>query len=154
MSRDSLFSIGLFIVVAAAVWGARDWNPKAQLFPWAIGFPLLGLLALQVLVSLRTPEKVATVRTVSVAEAALQRARLRSILVWLLVFAGVIWLLGFPIGGTLATLAYLKLTAHEPWRVALGLTAGTALFFWITAGPLLNIAYPPGLLLERLPLPR
>jgi hypothetical protein len=154
MSRDSLFSIGLFMVVAAAVWGARDWNPKAQLFPWVIGFPLLGLLAVQVVVSLRTPSKVATVTTVSEAEPALQRARVRSILVWLLAFAGVIWLLGFPIGGTASTLAYLKLPARESWRVALGLTAGTALFFWITAGPLMNIAYPPGLLLQQLPLPR
>ena len=153
MSRDSLFSIGLFVIIAAAVWGARDWNPKAQLFPWAIGFPLLGLIGLQVLVSLRTPHKVATVRTMPDGEAALQQARVRSILPWMLVFAGLIWLLGFPIGGTLATLAYLKLTAHESWRLTLALTAGTALFFWVTAGPLLNIAYPAGLLIKQLPLP-
>jgi Tripartite tricarboxylate transporter TctB family len=154
MSRDSLFSIGLFVIVAGAVWGARDWNPKAQLFPWAIGFPLLGLIAVQVLVSLRTAQKVGTVRTVSEADLGPQHARLRSILVWLAAFAGVIWLLGFPIGGTLATLAYLKLTARESWRLALGLAAGTAVFFWITAGPLLNIAYPTGLLIQLLPLPR
>jgi hypothetical protein len=155
MSRDTLFSVALFVVVAGAVWGAKDWNPKAQLFPWTIGIPLLGLLAVQIVVSIRNTPKAAHAATgPSPAEAALERSRLRSILAWLVGFAGIIWLVGFPIGGTLATGTYLKLTAHESWKVTLAISAGTALVFWISAGPLLNIPYPTGLLVERLPLPK
>jgi hypothetical protein len=43
-----LFSLCLVVVLCLALWQSRNFNFRAGLFPWAIGFPLLGLSLLQV----------------------------------------------------------------------------------------------------------
>lgn len=182
MSRDSLFTVALLLVVGWAVWEGRVWPLKAQLFPWMIGFPLLVLLLIQLGLSLRaarrpvveskpdaavsaavtgTAATTATVETDAEAGAeqlqarkvdpAMARRRLVAIVAWLLGFAGAIVLLGFPIGGTLMTFAYLKIAGREGWGISLGVTAGAAAFFWATVR-LLNVPYPQGLLLDLLGL--
>jgi putative tricarboxylic transport membrane protein len=45
--RPAVFALCLVIVLALALWQSRNFNIRAGLFPWAIGFPLLGLSILQ-----------------------------------------------------------------------------------------------------------
>jgi putative tricarboxylic transport membrane protein len=79
-----------------------------------------------------------------------QRGRPVTIVAWCFAFALVIALLGFKIGASLATFLFLWLTARESWKVTLGLTVGTYLFF-VIAGDLLKLTeLDPGLVADAL----
>jgi hypothetical protein len=96
------------------------------------------------------PAAVAEEPVVEAADAvasAQARRRGLSIVSWLLGFLAAIWLLGFPAGGTLGTLAYLKLAAREKWPISVAISAGTALFFALMIYGL-NTPFPPGALFE------
>ena len=163
MSRNAyemIFTLALLLVVGAAVWQAQGWQIKARLFPWAIGLPLMGLLAAllvtQVMRQLRASSAVAAEQSVAVehpeetadpVRAADARRRGFTIVGWLLGFLAAVWLLGFPVGGTLGTLAYLKLAAREKWPISGAISAGTALFFAVMIYGL-NTPFPRGALLE------
>ena len=164
MSRNAyemIFTLALLIIVGAAVWQAQEWQIKARLFPWAIGLPLMGLLAAllvtQVMRQLRASsvvaeQSVAVERPEGAADAvrvANERRRGFMIVGWLVGFLAAIWLLGFPVGGTLGTLAYLKLAARERWPISGAISAGTALFFALMIYGL-NTPFPRGALLELL----
>ena len=156
-TRDVVFTIIIIAVIGAAVWEARTWELKARLFPWAIGIPTLGLLVallvrqITALIS-ASPDRVAVqpapVET-DKAQDALARSRTFSIVGWLLGFLAAIWLLGFPAGATLSTLAYLKLAAGERWPMTLAISAGTAAFFAIMIYGM-NTPFPRGPLFELL----
>ena len=153
-ARDTLFTLVLLALVAAAVWEARGWQIRAGLFPNAIGIPLLLLLIAQLALvltrgSMPSQPAMAEGRQVE-ADPATVRRRVLSITFWLLAFAGAIWVLGFPIGSTLATLAYLKLAAREKWPISLAVSAGILTFFWGMNA--LNVLFPKGLLAEWLGL--
>ena len=160
MTRETqqiAFTAVLLAVIAAAVWDARQWTIKAQLFPWVIGFPVMALLLILLLQQLvqrsrSVPKRseasvIGQVEHVASAEAAVARRRGFGIVGWLLGFLGAIWLLGFPAGGTLGTLAYLKLAAKERWPISLAISAGTAVFFFLMIKGL-NTPFPSGTLLE------
>ncbi|MBI4322625.1 MAG: tripartite tricarboxylate transporter TctB family protein [Chloroflexi bacterium] len=53
VAADLAFSVVVVVLVALAVWVARDWAIRARLFPWTIGIPVLGLALLQLVLSLR-----------------------------------------------------------------------------------------------------
>lgn len=157
--RDVVFTLLILLLVAAAVWQAGPWALKARLFPWVIGFSLLALLVGQLALSM---QRLARVRQLAgTAEAAqdsdeqddidpvVAKRRALAMTGWLVGFAAMIWALSFPIGGTLATLVYLRLAAREKWVMCLAVTAGTAVFFWLMAGPL-NVPFPNGFLLQLL----
>jgi hypothetical protein len=157
MNRDRweiLFTLAVLVVVGVAVWQAHAWGLKPRLFPWAIGIPLMGLLvALLVTQVVRqfksapaAPEPPVIEEAEAVAAAHARRRGL-SIVGWLLGFLVAIWLLGFPIGGTLATLAYLKLAAHERWPISLAISGGTAAFFVLMIYGL-HTPFPQGALFE------
>jgi hypothetical protein len=149
-TAEILFTSFLLVVVGVAVWEARGWETRARLFPWAIGFPLMGLLIslliVQISRQLRGGRKAAPQAT-DEAEASDEGARGRALAItgWLLGFLAAIWILGFPIGGPLATFAYLKLGAREKWPISLAISAGTALFFVIMINGL-HTPFPPGTL--------
>jgi Tripartite tricarboxylate transporter TctB family len=153
------FTAVILIVVSAAVWQAEQWAIKARLFPWVIGIPviamLLALLVQQIIRVVRSAPVRAEVgvveqfENVASAEAAAARRRGFTIVGWLLGFLGAIWLIGFPAGGTLATLGYLKLAAREKWPISLAISAGTALFFFLMIN-FLNTPFPRGEFFEML----
>jgi hypothetical protein len=179
VSRDRaevVFSALLLVVIGLAVWNAQAWGIRARLFPWVIGIPLLVLLAALLVALLARQVRAASGQPAALAgqsasaEAppveqsgevaeggptdesgaeALARRRGLMLLGWLLGFLAAIWLLGFPLGGTLGTLAYLKLAARERWPISLGVTAGTGLFFLLMIKGL-NTPFPAGTLFELL----
>lgn len=63
---------------------------------------------------------------------------------WFVAFTVLVWLLGFPLGGTLSVAAYL-VYARRPWPVVALLTLMTAAFFW-AAIAWLKIGFPDPLL--------
>jgi hypothetical protein len=153
MNPNAVFAAILMAIMAYAVWEARSWNPVTRTFPTVIGFVLLVLLAVEIVVSIRKRPRVAEVPKAdepAERELAVEGRRQRAFVVWLLAFGAAVWLLSFPIGGTLATFAYLK-TNGERWRTTLAITIGTAAFFWIMTN-LLNIFFPPALLLDFIPI--
>ena len=64
---------------------------------------------------------------------------------WLLAFLAAILAFGFPIGGTLVTLGYLRTYAREPWMPSIVVTAIIGVFFAITVYGL-HLPYPDGLI--------
>ena len=143
---DLVFQAGLIALVGWAVYESRSWDVRAHLFPRVVGIPLLGLLLLQVAMTVRSMVTAPAGHEGAHGElpADVVRRRLASIIGWMFGFAGLIWLIGFMLGGTLATLAYLKVVARERWPISLAITLGTFAFFVImTVG--LNIPFPCGL---------
>lgn len=149
-----VFMVLLLMMSAWSVFEARQWDIRARLFPWAVGFPVIALLALQIATTLRaaiagTGYSVGESAFDELAHSPEARRRTVMILVWLLVFAALIYLLGFPFGSTLSTLLYLKISAHEKWPISLAITAGTAAFFAALV-LFLYVPFPRGILLELL----
>jgi putative tricarboxylic transport membrane protein len=145
--QDIAFTILLMVVIGVAVWDAQKWEIKARLFPWVIGIPLLGMLAVLLAVQLARHLRDADLSGGGIAMDATARRRAYAIIGWLLGFLAAIWVLGFPIGGTLGTLAFLKFGAREKWPISLAISAGTAIFFVLMINGL-NTPFPKGTLVE------
>lgn len=157
MRRDVLdlgFTLLLLALMSWTTLEASKWDARARLFPWAAGIPVLVLLIVQLAKQARTivvspsGQKVLEGGHVD-AHLALQRTL--QIAAWIFGFALLIWSLGFPIGGTLGTLLYLKVAAHEKWPISLAITVGTGAFFWILLH-YLYVPFPRGFIVELLPL--
>ncbi len=166
---DVLFTLAILALDVWAVMQAREWTGRTQVFPYVVGVAMLVLLVVQLALSIRgalaprrdvhgptSAMEAARANAAAVAEAEepsvapeVARRRAISIVSWILAFTASLWLLGFAVGGTLASFAYLRFTAREGWRISLGLTAGTALFFYVTQ-VYLDVPYSAGLLFERL----
>jgi Tripartite tricarboxylate transporter TctB family len=71
---------------------------------------------------------------------------------WILGFALAVLLLGFKLSSGLASLAFLRFGAHERWKLAILISLGTYLFFYVAFDYALNIPFPPGLIAESLGL--
>ncbi len=132
-----VFTGGLFLVMAWALWEAFGWELQASLMAWLIGLPTAALLAVQLAREfLGRPEQAASAggdepgrldpslaeRDAAALDPAEERRRTASIIGWVLGFAGAIWLMGFQFGIGLATLLYLK-SAGERWVTVIGITA-------------------------------
>lgn len=153
---DLLFAVFLLAFVAWATFEARGWDLRARLFPWAVGLPVLALLIVYVAMAARSALRPAPVRAPSSSaeeedvDPVAARNRGVAIVAWMVGFAIVIWALGFAIGGTLATLAYLKTAARERWPISLAITGGTGLFFWLML-TFLHVPFPRGFVIDQLP---
>jgi hypothetical protein len=144
----------LLALISWTTFEASKWDDRARLFPWAAGIPVLVLLVIQVIRQTRTmlvasDGQKATLGGYEDAHVALDRTlRVGG---WILGFAVLIWAIGFPAGGTLGTLLYLKAAARERWPISLAITAGTALFFWILI-TFLYTPFPRGFIVDLLPI--
>lgn len=157
MRRDRLdvaFTVFLLLVVAWAVYEARNWDLRARLFPWAIGIPVLILVLVQltgaVRAALSSSDTLAgTTEIYGDTEPGVALRRTLMIVGWLIGFAVAIWAFGFAYGGTLGTLLYLRFSSREKWWVCLAMSAGTAAFFWIMT-TFLHVPFPRGAVLEMM----
>lgn len=149
---DNLFTTLLMLTIAAALWMTHDWTYKVYFFPRVIGFFTLALLVFQLVMQVvRPPRGEESTPQLTGEAAALDRARFRSVALWFTGLVAMIVALGFPIGGTLSTLAYLRFAAKERWGVLLGVGLGVGAFFWVSSHPqLLAISYPEGWLISAL----
>ncbi|MFN0070239.1 MAG: tripartite tricarboxylate transporter TctB family protein [Chloroflexota bacterium] len=156
MRRDWLdvgFTVALMALIGWTTFEAGKWDARARLFPWVAGIPVLVLLTAQLVSRLRgilvEPRGPRLFEEAGV-DARVAARRTLGIAGWMLAFAALIWLIGFGVGGTLATLIYLKGAAREKWPVTAVITVGTGIFFWAMI-TFLHVPFPRGVLGDLLP---
>jgi putative tricarboxylic transport membrane protein len=153
---EAAFSLFIVIVFILALWESRHFDIRAGLFPWAIGFPALGLGITQFIKDILgkesrpptdhpadegpgVPTHLATRRTFAVSG-------------WIIGYFLMIWLLGFSLGGALCAFIHLKFGSREKWLISTVLT----LFAWCVIYGVfdraLHVPFPTGVLLVWLNL--
>jgi uncharacterized integral membrane protein len=149
-----VFTVALMAVLALALWQSRKFNFRAGLFPWAIGFPLLGLTLLQFVREIRGKAGASSRKEPSGEDAELPPSvaarRTRNMFAWIVVYFLAIWLLGFAIGGALCCFVQLKFASKEKWPITLMLTVGLWAFIYLLFDRTLHVPFPPGYVFEVL----
>jgi TctA family transporter len=153
----ALFFVAIFaFIVYQAKFGFGSWEPRAALFPLAIGVPCLILAILTVGLELFRSTRLVATENVLPAEGAHEiapdEARNRTIIIasWIVGFFLIIWFLGFPIASALATFLYLKLSSGERWSTSIALASLAWGFFYGMFDYALKLPFPEGLLLDWL----
>jgi len=145
LSYGALFSFGMIVVFAAALWPALSWPERARIFPIVIFGPLLVLSVANFIKDLRRRPWTESIKQ-AIDEAGIDEAtfrkRTREILGWVVVFFFALWLLGFPVGIPLATFVYLKLAARESWTTSILVTFGSWAFLVGVFGYVLDFLFP------------
>lgn len=151
LSYGALFSFGMIVVFAAALWPALSWPERARIFPIVIFGPLLVLSVANFIKDLRrrpwTESLKQAIEEAGIDEATF-RKRTREILGWVVVFFFALWLLGFPVGIPLATFVYLKLAARESWTTSILVTFGSWAFLVGVFGYVLDFLFPEAALYQ------
>ena len=152
------FSLVVVIVFALALWESRHFDLRAGLFPWAIGFPVLGMAITQLIRDIldkdRQPAGFAADEAPDVPDVPEHLVNQRTLVVscWMIAYFLMIWLLGFSLGGALCTFIHLKFGSREKWLISTVLT----LFAWgVIYGVFdrgLHVPFPTGQLLIWLKL--
>ena len=151
---SAVFALALVMVLAIALWESRKFNFRAGLFPWAIGFPLLGLSLLQFAREITGRAGAPSRRRQSDEDpevpAEVVSRRTRNMFAWIILYFLAIWLLGFSIGGALCCFFQLKFASREKWLITLVLTAGIWAFIYLLFDRTLHVPFPAGYLFEVL----
>jgi putative tricarboxylic transport membrane protein len=148
---QALFTIGVIVLLALALWQSRNFGFRAGLFPWVIGTPTLLLAVGQLARDLYGKKKKASaIAEIGELQASVEphvaRKRTISIILWTVGFFVAIWLLGFSYAVPLTILLYLKF-AGESWFMTASVTFFSWLFYWGLFERMLNVPFPEGLLL-------
>lgn len=149
-----LFTLGVMVVAAYAVYASRDWSLGTGLFPWFVGIPVLVLAVIQMILdsyqSFRRSEA-GPIETgdlqvdMSIGMGELARKAL-GFFGWLLgLFFGII-IFGFFISIPLFTLLYLRFQAKEGWLLSSGFSLGAFLFCVSLFHKILHVHWPKPLL--------
>jgi putative tricarboxylic transport membrane protein len=150
----ALVILGVFAyVIYQSKYGFGAFEPRAALFPWAIGLPCLVLaiyISLKEVLTSKREIKVGRYQVVEEAEVEPMIARQRTFAIgcWIIGFFLAIWILGFIPASAIATFLYLKLGAGERWPVTLAITAGCWLFFFGLFDYALQMPFPQGALFD------
>jgi hypothetical protein len=140
LSGGVLFSAGLAVVAAYAVYAALRWPPKAALFPLTMGIPLLVLAVAQVVMELRDAPPA--------AGPAGERRRAFAVFVWMVIFIALVLLAGFPVAVPIFVFSYLVMESREKLVPSIAL-AGTAWgAFHLLFVRLLHFPFESGLITE------
>lgn len=135
LSGAALFSLGLAVLAAYAVYTALRWPAKAALFPLTMGIPLLVLAVAQTIVELRDkPTPGGAMRPVL------------AVFGWMAAFIALVLLAGFPIAVPLFVFFYLVLESHERWVLSVVLAAAAWGAFHLLFERLLHFPFDTGLI--------
>jgi hypothetical protein len=135
LSGAALFSLGLAIVAAYAVYTALRWPPKAALFPLTMGIPLLVLAVAQTIVELRDKATPGDARRPVLA-----------VFGWMAGFVVLVLLAGFPIAVPLFVFFYLVLESRERLVLSIVLAAAAWGAFHLLFERLLHFPFDAGLI--------
>jgi Tripartite tricarboxylate transporter TctB family len=158
--NDVLISAFLVLLLVWVVWEARGWPFRTRLFPWSIGFPVLGLALVQFGIASwkairRQPDSEGDGvqgepgekgESEATLDPKLLLQRTLSIAAWTIVFALGFWLFGFKVGGLLLSPAFLRFQARETWRMSIVYGLGVYLFFLGGFEMALGVPLPPGII--------
>ena len=162
---EFFFSVLIVLFLAWVLWEARNWPAPSRLYPWSLGFIVLGLALIQVVVAWRASVKASDsaapvegreldgerdpgIAGDLVVPQEVVRRRTRTICIWILGFFLGIWLLGFKFGSLGLTLAFLRFTAKETWFISTAIAVGTYLFFWLIFDIALRVPLGSGLIAD------
>ena len=144
----TLFSAGVVVLFAWALWQSRNFGPRAGLFPWAICFPTLALAIVQFARDLiaRRAGAPAMGHLEGAVEVPPEVARRRALemCAWIAAYWVAIWLLGFSVSTFLITVLYLKITARTRWPLTLVLSVIAFAFVYGLFEKTLAVPFPPG----------
>ncbi len=152
---SAIFALGLVTILALALWQSRNFNIRAGLFPWAVGFPLLALALTQFGRELSGKAGGRPLgRPVEDEEpeipANVVSRRTAGMFGWIVSYLVAIWLLGFPTGSALCSFIQLKFGSKEKWLITILLTAGLWAFVYLLFEKTLHVPFPDGYLFELL----
>jgi putative tricarboxylic transport membrane protein len=151
-----LFVVLFAFIVYQAKFGFGSWEPRAALFPLAVGIPCLILAILTVGLELFRVTRLVASESVSPAESAhevapdVARNRTMVIASWIVGFFLAIWFLGFPIASAFATFLYLKFSGGERWATSVALALIAWAFFYGMFDYALKLPFPDGALMDWL----
>jgi len=151
----ALFALFIVVVLALALVQSRNFNIRAGLFPWAVGFPLLALALVQLFKEVsgkaggRPLGRQAEEGEAEIPPHVVNR-RTAGMFGWIIGYLLAIWLLGFPIGGALCSFIQLKFASREKWLITLILTAGLWAFVYLLFEQTLHVPFPDGYLFQLL----
>lgn len=154
-----LFALAVFAFFALFVFEAREWRLQARLYPWVIGFAMLGLSLAHIVRELKGGgDKAAGARDAAPVDIqftqevdpALARRRALDIFAWIFGFFGGIWAFGFTLAIPVFVFVYLKVRSGEGWLFAAALAGIAWLAFWGLFERLLSLPFPEGALFALL----
>ena len=139
-ARERVALTALLLAWVGAVVGlSATMGTVARMAPLAVGIPTLVLVALELAGDLKRARQ-EDARMTSLAGT----AQTPGAIAWLVGLAGVVAIVGVPIGVPAWLLLFLRLRAREPWRVA-GAYAGTlALVVWGVVVSLMGVPLDGG----------
>ncbi|MBI4632566.1 MAG: tripartite tricarboxylate transporter permease [Deltaproteobacteria bacterium] len=153
-SGEIVFSLAVALMFSAALWQSRQFNFRAGLFPWAIGFPVLAFTLIQLILELAGKSSAAVAEGEEIEETGLPahivNRRTARIWGWIIGFFAAIWLLGFSLGVVFCTLLHFQTGDREKWPFSLLLTGGAWVFIYAVFERILHVPFPPGLVFSWL----
>jgi putative tricarboxylic transport membrane protein len=150
-SWETIFSLFIVVVFAAALWTSLEFDFRTGFFPWVVGFPVLALTIVQLIMDFMG--KGGRSRDGSSEEAVAElpidvvNRRTLGIFFWIISYFAAIWLLGFSIGVPLCTFIQLKMGYKEKWPLSLIMTASAWAFIYCIFDRVLHVPFPTGQLL-------
>jgi hypothetical protein len=139
---ETIFSCGIVIVLAAALWQSQTFPPRAALFPRVVLVFTLALSMFHIGRLLRTALANRGHRARSGQAETNLAANMFAVFVWFIGFLLMIWLFGFVVGAPLSIFLYLALAARESWGRALVLATPAFLFVYVVMDLALNVPFP------------
>ena len=151
------FSLIIVLFFAGALWVGRNFDFKTGLFPWIVAIAVLALAVAQLIRDClgkkdAPPAEDHPVEAEPELPAEVVNRRTAVIFGWIVGFFVTIWLLGFAIGGAVASFAQLKFGFKEKWPITIALTLLVWAFVYIFFEKILNTPFPPGKLFTWLNL--
>jgi TctA family transporter len=156
------FTLGIIILIVAAIVSSADWPHDAKLVPLtACGMALVAAVLNLVTELFGREQKIvvhadagakvnAHVPDLGVTDDVARR-RAAIFFLWMAAFIGTVWLIGFIPAIAVFVFAYMCFGFGEPWPSSLGFAAGTTLLCLIVFHWALQIAWPPSLLGDLFP---
>jgi hypothetical protein len=138
LSGAALFSFGLAVAAAYAVYAALRWPPKAALFPLTMGIPLLVLAIAQTVIELRSPS--------SAGAPAGAARRSFAVFAWMGTFILLVLLAGFPIAVPIFVFFYLVMESREKLALSAALAAAAWGAFYLLFIRVLHFPFDDGLI--------
>ena len=140
LSGALIFSLGLALVAAYAVYAALGWPAKAALFPLTLGIPLLALAIALTVIELRDPPA-------PHAHAGALRPAF-AVLAWMAAFIVLVLLAGFPIAVPIFVFLYLVMQSREKLGLSIALAGAAWGAFYLLFVRLLHFPFEDGLIIS------
>lgn len=149
--REAIFSLSIVIVFTLALWESRHFDLRTGLFPWAIGFPVLGLGVTKFIKDILGKESKFPVGQPADEgmDVPVPPDNRRTLVAsgWIIAYFMMIWFLGFSIGGVLCAFIHLKFGSREKWIISTVLTFFVWAIIYGVFERTLHVPFPPGELL-------